>query len=95
MGVITGGSEPLDYILSVLYTIGAGVAVCRSGMGIIGEKSMILIINEFEEIYQVNELTPDISEAIDGGVMSAIRWSADSGSFEEYDGENWNQVESM
>jgi len=70
-----------------------GLGGGREGVTTVEEMQMILIINEFEDVSQVADLTPDISEAIEGGIMSAFRWSPEHGRFEEYDGMEWSSVE--
>lgn len=53
---------------------------------------MFLIINEFDDVSQIEELVPEIIEAIDGGVMSVFRWNEESNSFEQHNGVDWDEV---
>ena len=55
---------------------------------------MFLIINEFDDAFQVEELVPEIIEAIDGGIMSAFRWNEGNNSFEQHNGVDWDEVKS-
>ena len=56
---------------------------------------MFLIIDEFENVSQIAELTPDIMEAIGDGVMSVFQWNDKDKCFEEHDGTEWSKCKTV